>query len=109
MALAAASRGASQRLGRRRATIGQRSHVSAAPRESHGQLRLRDDLEGRGCRSLPGGGRFSALGLGFRRRISGPIYPRLTVVAVVEQFFVTQQFQPLLLGGVQHRFPLGIV
>ena len=88
--------------------IGQRPHVSGSPREWHGQLRLRDGLGGRGCRGLPGGGRFSALGLGFRGRTSGPIYPRLTV-GVVEQLFVIQQFQPLLLGGVQHRFPLGIV
>lgn len=88
--------------------IGQRPHVSGAPREWDGQLRLRDGLEGRGFRVLPGGGRFSASGLGFRGRTSGPICPRLTVV-VVEQLFMTQQFQPLLLGGVQHRFPLGIV
>lgn len=109
MALAATSRGASQRLGRRRATIGRRPHVSAAPREWDGQLRLRDGLEERDRRSLPGGGRFSALGLGFRRSTPAPIYPRLTVITVVEQLLVTQQFQPLLLGGVQHQFPLRIV
>lgn len=99
MALAATSRGASQRLGRRRATIGRRPHVSAAPREWDGQLRLRDGLEERDRRSLPGGGRFSALGLGFRRSTPAPIYPRLTVITVVVSF------NPCYLVGSSISFP----